>query len=114
MAMRYYFRVAPPEDIVKLRILETDSDGPILSATFSGKRKSLTSRSLLFAFASLPLVTLKIMAAIHWEALRLWIKGAKLVERPATKIGLADQKPAQGFGQKEFGQKGLGHRATSH
>ncbi|MGJ4888880.1 DUF1365 domain-containing protein [Bradyrhizobium sp. HKCCYLRH3099] len=81
MAMRYHFRVTPPGDIVRLRILETDSDGPLLAATFFGRRRELNSRSLLTAFASLPLVTLKIFAAIHWEALRLWAKGVRLVPR---------------------------------
>jgi DUF1365 family protein len=81
-AMRYFFRVLPPSDTVKLRILETDRDGPLLAATFSGRRRPLTSRALLRSFVSLPLVSLKIMAAIHWEALRLWLKGARLVPRP--------------------------------
>ena len=82
MAMRYHFRVLPPCDTVKLRILETDEDGPLLAATFSGRRRALTSRALLRSFFGLPLVSLKIMAAIHWEALRLWLKGARLVPRP--------------------------------
>jgi DUF1365 family protein len=82
MAMRYHFRVSPPGDNVKLRILETDSEGPLLSATFSGQRRALTSAALLRAFFALPLVTLKIVAAIHWEAFRLWRKGARLVPRP--------------------------------
>jgi uncharacterized protein len=82
MTMRYYFRVVPPKDRVKLRILETDSEGPLLSATFSGHRRALTARELLRSFVSLPAVTVKIMAAIHWEALRLWLKGVRLVPRP--------------------------------
>jgi len=82
MAMRYHFRVLPPGDRVKLRILETDRDGPLLSATFAGRRRALTSVALLRSFFGLPLVTLKIVAAIHWEALRLWLKGARLVPRP--------------------------------
>ena len=82
MAMRYHFRVTPPRDRVKLRILETDSEGPLLSATFSGRRRPLTGKELLRSFISLPLVTLKIVAAIHWEALRLWLKGVRLVPRP--------------------------------
>jgi DUF1365 family protein len=81
MAMRYHFRVSPPADKVKLRILETDREGPLLAATFSGRRRALTSAALLRAFFSLPLVTLKIVAAIHWEALRLWLKGARLAPR---------------------------------
>jgi DUF1365 family protein len=79
--MRYHFRVSPPGDDVRLRILETDADGPLLAATFHGRYKALTSRALLRSFFGLPLVTFKIMAAIHWEALRLWLKGARLVPR---------------------------------
>jgi DUF1365 family protein len=94
MAMRYHFRILPPGDCVRLRILETDRDGPLLAATFSGRRRALNSKALLAAFFALPLVTLKIMAAIHWEALRLWLKGARLVPRPqaAPNTGLATGK----------------------
>jgi len=84
MAMRYHFRVSPPGERVKLRILETDREGPLLAATFSGRRRSLTTVALLRSFFALPLVTLKIVAAIHWEALRLWLKGVRLVSRPDT------------------------------
>jgi DUF1365 family protein len=82
MAMRYHFRVSPPGDSVKLRILETDRDGPLLAATFNGHRRALTTAALVRSFCSLPLVTLKIVAAIHWEALRLWLKGVRPVPRP--------------------------------
>jgi DUF1365 family protein len=81
MAMRYHFRVSPPHQTVKLRILETDDCGPLLAATFSGRRRALNTAQLLRAFVAFPLVTFKIMAAIHWEALRLWLKGARLVPR---------------------------------
>jgi uncharacterized protein len=81
MAMRYHFRVSPPDQNVKLRILETDDRGPLLAATFSGRRRALNTAQLLRAFVAFPLVTFKIMAAIHWEALRLWLKGARLVPR---------------------------------
>lgn len=82
MAMRYRFRVLPPGERVRLRILETDRDGPLLAAPFSGRRRALTTAALLRSFVALPLVTLKIVAAIYWQALRLWLKGARLVPRP--------------------------------
>ena len=82
MAMRYHSRLLPPSDTVKLRILESDRDGPLLAATFNGRRRALTSHALLRSFFALPLVSFKVMAAIHWEALRLWLKGARLVPRP--------------------------------
>jgi DUF1365 family protein len=81
MAMRYHFRVSPPAQRVRLRILETDREGPLLAASFNGRRRDLTSAALLRSFFALPLVTFKIVAAIHWEALRLWVKGARLVPR---------------------------------
>jgi uncharacterized protein len=84
MAMRYHFRISPPDDCVRLRILETDREGPLLAATFSGQRWALTTTALLRSFVALPLVTVKIVAAIQWEALRLWLKGVRLVPRPDT------------------------------
>ncbi len=98
MAMRYHFRVSPPGQSVKLRILETDREGPLLAATFNGRRHSLTTAALLRSFFSLPLITFKIVAAIHWEALRLWLKGARLGPRRdaaaanASNTGLATGK----------------------
>jgi uncharacterized protein len=83
-AMRYRFRLSPPGENVKLRILETDRAGPLLAATFHGYRRALTTAALLRSLFALPLVTFKIVAAIHWEALRLWLKGARLVPRPNT------------------------------
>jgi len=96
MTMRYHFRVTPPAQQLKLRILETDRDGPLLAATFIGYRRDLTTTALLRSFFALPLVTFKIVAAIHWEALRLWVKGVRLVPRkvaaathPEVNTGLA-------------------------
>ena len=108
MAMRYHFRVLPPDQTVKLRILETDGDGPLLAATFNGDRRDLNTAQLLRAFVAFPLVTFKIMAAIHWEALRLWLKGARLVPRhDASNSGLPAGKrndytsPALSVGGKQ-------------
>jgi DUF1365 family protein len=81
MEMRYHFRLVAPKERVKLRILETDSEGPLLSATFDGYRRTLTTKELLRSLFSLPAVTLKIVGAIHWQALRLWLKGVRLVPR---------------------------------
>ncbi len=94
MPMRYRFRVSPPDEDVKLRILETDSTGPLLSATFHGTRRAMTTRSLLGSLFALPLVTFKIVAAIHWEALRLWLKGATLVSEAAAKSAEAGDRLA--------------------
>jgi DUF1365 family protein len=82
MQTRYRFSIAPPDQQVKVRIVQTDEHGVIFTAAFSGQRRPLTSRSLLATLVTLPLLTFKVVAAIHWEAIRLWLKNAPFVPRP--------------------------------
>lgn len=83
MPLRYHFRLLPPTDKVQLRILETDAEGPILAATFTGRRQDLTTAALVKQCVAIPFMTLKVVAGINWEALKLWIKGVGLRTRPA-------------------------------
>ena len=82
MNLRYLFRLQPPCEKLTLRILECDDDGPMLAAAFSGKHRDLTDATVLAAFFGLPLLTFKVVGGIHWEALKLWLKGMKLRARP--------------------------------
>lgn len=84
MDIAYRFRVQPPEERVALVIESADAQGPVLTASLAGERRPLTDAVLLRAFLSFPLMTLKVVAGIHWEALKLWIKGMRLRPRPAA------------------------------
>jgi DUF1365 family protein len=76
MAQTYRFRVLPPGDAVRIRILEIDGEGPLLAASFAGRRRPLTSAALCALCLKIPFMTLKVIGGIHWEALKLWLKGA--------------------------------------
>lgn len=89
MGATYHFRVQPPGDTVKIRILETEGGEPVLSATFSGDAERFSTRSLLANIARMPLMTLKVTGGIHWEALKLWLKGARFHRSP---VGMEDTK----------------------
>jgi uncharacterized protein len=78
----YNFRICAPGDRFALSIQETDKDGTLLFASYAGQREALTSRTSLLSFFRFPLLTLKVIAGIHWEALILWIKGVPLVPHP--------------------------------
>lgn len=94
--MRYHFRILPPGERVNVRILETDAEGPILAATFTGKRHNLTSAAIVTACLMMPLMTLKVVAGIHWEAIKLWFKGIEFYNRPMRPepVSYHDQPPA--------------------
>ena len=89
MEMRYRFRVRPPTDTLAIRILETDPDGPLLAATFIGSVNGLTTTSLLAALGAVPLLTAKVVGGIHWEALKLWLKGLRPQPRPEAPPALS-------------------------
>lgn len=83
MGMRYRFRILPPGQHLRIRILETDPDGPLLSATHVAQLKPLTSAALARSFLTVPWAALKVIGSIHFEAVRLWLKGVPLFDRPA-------------------------------
>ena len=82
MAARYHFHIVPPRTTVCLRIVETEGDAPLLVASFNGEARRLSTRSLAACLLQSPFLTFKVMAAIHWEALRLGLKGAQFHRSP--------------------------------
>ena len=82
MAMNYSFRVALPNQRVMVAVRAADADGPVLAAALTGERIALSDAALLRALLAHPLLTLKVVGAIHWHALRLLLKGLKLRPRP--------------------------------
>ena len=101
MEMTYDFRLPAPGEEAITAIQGRGPDGaPIITAAFSGQRRVLTDRNLVAAFVSHPLLTLKVILAIHWEAAKLVAKGVKLRRKPAppaeaaTVFRLESQPPA--------------------
>jgi DUF1365 family protein len=78
----YRFRVTPPAGTFNLVIVKTVGGKPDFTATLSAERRELTDAALLKLFLSMPLMTLGVVAAIHWQALILWLKGAPFGPRP--------------------------------
>jgi hypothetical protein len=81
MGLRYEFHVSAPGESLVLAIRVTGPDGVALRAALSGRRRVLNDRELSRAALSTPAAAMKTIAAIHWEALRLWIKGVPYLGR---------------------------------
>lgn len=82
MEMDYRFRGHAPGDQLDMTIDGLDADGVLINAAMKAWRQPLTDRVIVSVTASIPLMTLKVMAAIHWEALKLWLKGVRLTNQP--------------------------------
>ncbi len=82
MDLTYRFTVSPPAEAVAVRVEVLDGEGVLLTAGFNGERSSLTDAGLLSALIRHPLLSFGVMAAIHWEALKIFGKGLGLRSRP--------------------------------
>jgi DUF1365 family protein len=82
MDLIYRFTVRPPLDAVGVAVGVHDADGLMLSTSFTGRRRPLTDAALLAAWLGHPLLTVKVMLGIHWEALKLLLKGVGYRGRP--------------------------------
>lgn len=103
MDARYHFRVQPPGERVAVAITETDAHGAFLHASFTGRFEAFSDRALAKALLRYPLMTLKVIAGIHWEALKLWGKGVPVHRRPAAPVGpvtVASRTTAPSTGQE--------------
>jgi len=80
--MAYRFSIRSPGDDFSLTIEARDDEGPVLLATQRLRRAPLSDRALLRLFFTHPLLTAKVIAGIHFEALLLWMKGIALHSRP--------------------------------
>ena len=72
----YNFKLLNPGEKLSVFIKQTDDKGIVLTATQSGDRKEFSFKQLMINFFKYPLMTLKIIGSIHFEALLLWKKGA--------------------------------------
>ena len=77
----YNFRLSVPKNKINVLIKQTDEKGPLLIAKQVGKRINLNSKNLFIEFLKHPLMSFKVILAIHFEAFRLWAKGVKLVKK---------------------------------
>jgi len=72
----YNFKLLNPSEKLSVSIKQTDKKDVVLTAVQTGTRKEFTFKQLIINFFRYPLMSIKIISAIHFEALLLWKKGA--------------------------------------
>lgn len=96
MDMTYHFSLRPPAEKVAVAIDETDTAGErVLHASFGGNRRALSDAEILRSVVRHPLMTVKVIAGIHWEALHLWRKGLTVHRHSGARPPLVTVVPAR-------------------
>ena len=81
MDCNYFFRLLKPGDKISVIIDQYDKEDKILFASQDGIRTDFNSKELIKSYLKHPLMTFKIIIAIHYEAFKLWIKGIKFIKK---------------------------------
>lgn len=105
--MEYRFRFLEPGEKLGIYICEYEmrastpqecvDDAPLLRASITGKRRSFTDARLGLMFVRLPLMTLIVMLAIHWQALKIWRRGGRFHRMPTGGIYRASERVTSGW-----------------
>jgi uncharacterized protein len=80
---RYRFRFSVDEEKSAIRIDHDNADGELLRTSIVGHARPLTTAALAAVFVRFPWMTLGVMLRIHWQAIKLWVKGVAWYRKPA-------------------------------
>jgi len=85
MDIDYDWRFNTPGSRLSVHMENAHKGGKIFDATLVLEREEIAARSLARVLISFPFMTLKIILAIHWQALKLWLKGVPVHDHPGKK-----------------------------
>ena len=81
MNCNYFFRLLKPGNKISVIIDQYDSKDKILYASQDGIRSDFNTKYLIKSYLKHPIMTFKIIIAIHYEAFKLWVKGIKFIKK---------------------------------
>ncbi|NGY06579.1 DUF1365 domain-containing protein [Solimonas terrae] len=82
VAGRYRFELSEPDARLRVAIRLQSAGAPRLDAVINAERRTLGDAAILGQVARLPLLALKVVLAIHWQALKIWLRGGVFHRKP--------------------------------
>ncbi|MCA9212719.1 MAG: DUF1365 domain-containing protein [Planctomycetales bacterium] len=82
MSMRYRWCLSKPGDTLSVQIENFDTSGQLFNARLSLARRMLTLKTVVWTVVRFPIMPLKVVTAIYWQAFILWFKKTPFVPHP--------------------------------
>lgn len=82
MDISYLWFFTEPEEMLEVQMIDFKNNRKLFEADLHMKRVEISSASLASVLVNYPFMTMKVVAAIYWQALRLWKKGAPFYPHP--------------------------------
>lgn len=82
MNVGYDWRFLEPGERIQIHMEDWAEGGKLFDATLSLRRQPISAGGLVRVLTRYPLMTVQVVAKIHWQALRLWRKGAPFYVHP--------------------------------
>ena len=90
--MDYLWRVRPPKKSTLVHI-ENHTSSKVFDATLTLMKWDFSADKLMKTLALIPLMTIKVVTGIYWQAFQLFLKKVPFVAHPNTKATKITQKP---------------------
>jgi DUF1365 family protein len=85
MDIDYHWALSRPADQLSVYMSNSKNGERVFNASMSLRRRAVNGLSLAGVLLRFPLLTVKVILAIHWEALRLWVKGVPFLDHPGKR-----------------------------
>jgi hypothetical protein len=91
MNVNYDWRFSEPGERIKVHMEDYVECNKIFDATLSLRRREINRSNLSRVLMRYPLMTVQVLAKIHWQALRLWAKGARFYVHPKKRKAVEEK-----------------------
>ncbi|MEE4217525.1 MAG: DUF1365 domain-containing protein [Xanthomonadales bacterium] len=92
MDVDYDWRFNQPGDGLTVHMENAREGHKVFDATLILQRREISARSLAAVLFNFPLMTVKVVAAIHWQALRLWLKSVPVHDHPGKQVRATEDR----------------------
>ncbi len=82
MQGRYHFMFTEPGEKITVRLNETRLGAPLIDTAMAGQQQPFTDAQIWRQVAAMPVQALKVVIGIHWQALKIWLRGARFHKKP--------------------------------